>query len=116
MSLEKQIVIGEMTVGQLCDISVRTDTVIIDEGEEVSRSFHRHVVSPGDDVSGEDERVQSTANALWTPEVIAAWEAAHPAPEPEQVEPFVPDTPLVDPTEVVEEPVVEEPAVTEEGE
>tara|TARA_R110002012_G_scaffold20099_2_gene71581 strand:- start:1 stop:306 length:306 start_codon:yes stop_codon:yes gene_type:complete len=99
MSLEKQILIGEMTVGQLCDISVRTDTVIIDTDEngvskEVSRSFHRHVVSPGDDVSEEAESVQSTANALWTPEVIAAWEAAQPAPEPEP-------TP-------VEEPVVEE--------
>jgi hypothetical protein len=45
MSLEKKQVIGEMTVGQLCDISVRTDTVIIDNGEEVSRSFHRHVVA-----------------------------------------------------------------------
>jgi len=95
MSLEKQILIGEMTVGQLCDISVRTDTVIIDDGVEVSRSFHRHVVAPGDDVSGEDEKVQSTANALWTPEVISAWQAAQPAPEPE---------------------LVEEPVVTEEGE
>jgi hypothetical protein len=82
MSLEKQTVIGEMTVGQLCDISVRTDTVIIDNGEEVSRSFHRHVVAPGDDVSGEAESVQATANALWTPEVIAAWEAAQTTPEP----------------------------------
>jgi len=109
MSLEKQIVIGEMTVGQLCDISVRTDTVIIDDGVEVSRSFHRHVVSPSDDVSGEADSVQATANALWTPEVIAAWEAAQPAPVEEPVvEPFVPDTPLVDPTEVVEEPVTTE--------
>ena len=83
MSLEKKQVIGEMTVGQLCDISVRTDTVIIDEGVEVSRAFHRHVVAPGDDVSGEADSVQSTVNALWTPEVIAAWEAAHPAPTPE---------------------------------
>ncbi len=86
MSLLKQIAIGEMTVGQLCDISVRTDTVIIDDGAEVSRSFHRHVVAPGDDVSGEAESVQATANALWTPEVIAAWEAAKPAPTPEPVE------------------------------
>tara|TARA_B100000902_G_scaffold239372_1_gene226672 strand:- start:14 stop:304 length:291 start_codon:yes stop_codon:yes gene_type:complete len=86
MSLEKKQVIGEMTVGQLCDISVRTDTVIIDDGEEVSRSFHRHVVTPGSDVSGESDSVQATASALWTPEVIAAWEASQPAPEPELVE------------------------------
>ena len=94
MSLDKQIIIGEMSVGQLYDISIRTDTVITDNGEEVSRSFHRHVVSPGDDVSEEADSVQSVANSLWTPEVISAWEAAQPAPEP----------------------VVEEPVVTEEGE
>ncbi len=76
-----------MEIGELCNISVRTDTVIIDDGVEVSRSFHRHVVAPGDDVSGEAESVQSTANALWTPEVIAAWEAAKPAPEPAVEEP-----------------------------
>lgn len=102
MSLEKKQVIGEMTVGQLCDISVRTDTVIIDDDVEVSRSFHRHVVTPGSDVSGEAESVQATANALWTPEVITSWEAAQPTPEPieepEPSEPFVPDTPLEDPT------------------
>ena len=86
MSLEKKQVIGEMTVGQLCDISVRTDTVIIDDGEEVSRSFHRHVVTPGSDVSGEAESVQATANALWTSEVLEAWQAAQPAPEPEPIE------------------------------
>ena len=94
MSLEKKQVIGLIEVGELCNISVRTDTLIIDDGAEVSRSFHRHVIAPGDDVSGEAESVKSVANALWTPEVIAAWEAAQPAPEPEP-------TP-------VEEPVVEE--------
>lgn len=83
MSLEKKQIIGQMEVGELCNISVRTDTVIIDDGVEVSRSFHRHVVAPGDDVSGEAESVQATANALWTPEVISAWEAAQPAPAPE---------------------------------
>ena len=99
MSLEKKQVIGQMEVGELCNISVRTDTVIIDDGEEVSRSFHRHVVSPGDDVSGEADSVQATASALWTSEVIAAWEAAQPEPTPDPIE----------------EPV-EEPVVTEEGE
>ena len=86
-----------MEIGELCDISVRTDTVIIDDAVEVSRSFHRHVLSPGDDVNGEADSVQATANALWTPEVIAAWEAAHPAPAPEP-EPG---------PELIEEPVEE---------
>ena len=76
MALEKKEITGSMEVGELGAISVRTDTVITDDGTEVSRSFHRKVVSPGDDVSGEDSRVQAVANAVWTDEVVAAWEAA----------------------------------------
>ena len=57
-------------------IQVRTDTVIERDGVEVSRSFHRHVVAPGDDVSGEDSSVQTVANAVHTAEVIAAYKAA----------------------------------------
>ena len=52
MQLEKKPIIGGMTVGELGDISVRTDTVISEDSKELNRSFHRHVVSPGDDVSG----------------------------------------------------------------
>ena len=76
MALEKKEITGSMEVGDLGAISVRTDTVITDDGTEVSRSFHRKVISPGDDVSGEDARVQAVANAVWTDEVVAAWEAA----------------------------------------
>jgi hypothetical protein len=76
MALEKKEITGSMEVGELGAISVRTDTVITDDGTEVSRAFHRKVVSPGDDVSGEDARVQAVANAVWTSEVVAAWEAA----------------------------------------
>lgn len=60
-------------------ISVRTDTVIKDDGSEISRSFHRHVIAPTDDISGEDARVQAVANSLWTDEVKAAYTASLPA-------------------------------------
>ena len=76
MALTKSTTIGEMNVGELGAISVRTDTVISEDSKELNRSFHRHVVSPGDDVSGEDARVKSVADALRTPEVIAAYKAA----------------------------------------
>ena len=79
MALEKKEITGSMEVGELGAISVRTDTVITDDGTEVSRAFHRKVVSPGDDVSGEDARVQAVANAVWTDEVVAAWNAAQSA-------------------------------------
>ena len=60
-------------------INVRTDTVIERDGVEISRSFHRHVVVPGQDVSGEDVSVQTVANAVHTAEVIAAFKAAQPS-------------------------------------
>ena len=79
MALEKTQVIGSMEIGELSQISVRTDTVIKDDGNEISRSFHRHVVVPTDDVSGEDARVQAVANSLWTDEVKAQYQASLPA-------------------------------------
>ena len=79
MALEKINEIGEMNVGANSVISVRTDTVIKDDGAEVSRSFHRHVVVTTDHVSGEDARVQAVANSLWTDEVKAQYQASLPA-------------------------------------
>ena len=79
MALNKIIEIGEMNVGANSVISVRTDTVIQDDGVEISRSFHRHCLVPTDDVSGEDARVQAVANSLWTDEVKAAYTASLPA-------------------------------------
>ena len=57
-------------------IQVRTATIIEKDGVEISRTFHRHIVSPGDDVSNEDPKVQTIANALFTEELIAEYQAA----------------------------------------
>lgn len=62
-------------VGPFRAVQVRTATVIERDGEEISRSFHRHVVSAGDDYSNEDAEVQAICAAVHTPEVIAAYEA-----------------------------------------
>lgn len=62
-------------VGQFKHIQIRTATVIEEDGVELSRSFHRHVVAPGDDVSGESAEVQAIAAAVHTADVVAAYEA-----------------------------------------
>ena len=62
-------------VGDYKHIQVRTATVIERDGVEISRSFNRHVVAPGDDVSGESTEVQAIAAAVHTAEVIAAYQA-----------------------------------------
>ena len=81
MALEKNIVVGQIEVGENGSIGLRTDTVVTDDGTEISRNFHRKVLAPGDDVSGEDAKVQAVAGAVWTDEVVAAAQAAAAAEE-----------------------------------
>lgn len=57
-------------------IQIRTTTVLEENGAELARTYHRHVVVPGQDVSGEIQEVQDIAAALWTDEVIAAYQAS----------------------------------------
>ena len=65
-------------------IQVRTATVIRRDGVEISRSFHRHVVAPNDDITGESAEVQAICNAVHTQAVKDAY-AAHLAAQSEGV-------------------------------
>jgi hypothetical protein len=47
------------------NIQVRTATIILRDDVEISRSFHRHVLAQGDDLSGQDPKVVAIANAVW---------------------------------------------------
>lgn len=60
-------------------IQVRTATVVMKDGKEIARSFHRHVVQPGDDLSGQDPKVVAIANAVHTPEIVTAFQAKRAA-------------------------------------
>jgi len=62
-------------VGPYKHVQVRTATVIEKDGEEISRSFHRHVVEPGANTAGESAEVQGICATVHTAEVIAAYEA-----------------------------------------
>ena len=57
-------------------IQIRTTTVVEEGGVELARNHHRHVVVPGDDVTGEVQEVQDIAAALWTADVISAYQAS----------------------------------------
>jgi len=79
MGLEKISVVDCIEViGNGC-VQVRTRTSIMEVGKEVGGAFHRHVVVPGDDYSGEDARVQAICAATHTADVIAAYKAAQAA-------------------------------------
>ena len=74
MAITKEIEIAKIeVVGEYKAVQVATDTVIKEDGTEISRSRHRHVVHSNMDISGEDAEVQAVANAVWTDAVKSAW-------------------------------------------
>jgi hypothetical protein len=83
--LEKQIIIDQIEVLESDHIQVRQATRIMEDGRELSKSYHRHVLSPGDPLEGQDERVQAVAQAVWTDEVVDAYRASQLVEGPDQV-------------------------------
>jgi hypothetical protein len=76
MALTETTKVDQVELVETNHIQVRTATIIERDGEELSRSYHRHVLAPGDDVASEDPKVQAIASAVWTEEVIAAYQAS----------------------------------------
>ena len=66
-------------VGEFKAIQIRTKTAVLEDGVELSSSFHRHVVTAGDDYSAESADVQAICELMHTDEVIAAYQAAQAA-------------------------------------
>jgi len=90
MALTKETVVDKIEVLEDGQIQVRTATRFLEDGTQLSQSFHRHVLSPstktgdtwGDtDISGEDARVQAIATATWTAEVKTAYQEQQDANE-----------------------------------
>jgi hypothetical protein len=76
MALEKVIVVDKIEVIENGCVQVRTKTAIMEDGKQISGTFHRHVVAPGDDYSGEDARVQAICSVTHTAAVVSAYQAA----------------------------------------
>ena len=74
MAITKETVQDKIeVVGDFKHIQVRTATVITDDGEELSRSFHRHVVSPDSDSTNESSDVKAMVAQFHTDEVKKAY-------------------------------------------
>jgi len=74
MALTENTSIDKIEVVQDWNIQVRQATIIERDGEFVSRTFHRWVLTPDSDISGQEQKVQDICNAAWTDEVKAAYE------------------------------------------
>tara|TARA_R100000426_G_C4793726_1_gene99688 strand:- start:58 stop:309 length:252 start_codon:yes stop_codon:yes gene_type:complete len=74
MSLTEETVQDKIEiVGDYKMVQVRTATIIKKDGTEISRSFHRHVVAPNADISGESAEVQAICNIVHTDAIKAAY-------------------------------------------
>ena len=73
MALEKKITYDYEVRTEYKHIQERQRTAIIEDGKELSFSYHRRVLTPDADVSGESDELKGMASALWTDEVKTAW-------------------------------------------
>ena len=75
MSLTKQTVVDQITVTENGIVLYREATRIMEDGQQLSQTYHRTSLTPGQDLTGVPANVVAICNAAWTPEVIAAYQA-----------------------------------------
>ena len=75
MALTKEQVIDKIEIVENGIMQVRQVTKIMEDGKQLSSSYHRWSFEPGSDVSEQPANVQAIATAAWTPAVIAAYQA-----------------------------------------
>ena len=81
MSLTKTTAIDQITVQENGTIMYREATRIMEDGNQISQTFHRSSLTPAQDLTGVPANVVAICNAAWTAEVIAAYQAAIAATE-----------------------------------
>ena len=75
MSLTKTTTVDQITVQENGIILYREATRIMEDGQQLSQTYHRTSLTPGQDLAGQPANVAAICNAAWTPEVIAAYKA-----------------------------------------
>jgi hypothetical protein len=81
MALTKETVVDQITVTENGIVLYREAIRIMEDGVQLSQTFHRTSLIPGQDIADQPQKVQDICNVAWTPEVIAAYEAQQAAQE-----------------------------------
>jgi len=81
MSLTKTTTVDQITVQENGSILYREATRIMEDGNQISQTYHRSSLTPAQDLTGVPANVVAICNAAWTAEVIAAYQAAQVAAE-----------------------------------
>ena len=79
MSLTKQTVVDQITVTENGIILYREATRIMEDGNQISQTYHRSSLTPAQDLTGVPANVVAICNTAWTAEVIAAYQTAQAA-------------------------------------
>jgi hypothetical protein len=79
MALTKEKVIDQITVTENGTVLVREVTRIMEDGNEISKQYHRSSFAPSSDVSAQPQNVQDICNIAWTQEIITAYQAQQEA-------------------------------------
>jgi hypothetical protein len=75
MAITERTEIDKIEIVDTWHIQVRQANIVERDGAQIARTFHRWTLNPDSDISTQEQRVQDIANAAWTPEVVAAYEA-----------------------------------------
>jgi DNA-binding transcriptional LysR family regulator len=76
MSLTKTTTVDQITITENGIVLYREATRIMEDLNEISKTFHRSSLAPGQDLTGQPEQVIAICNVAWTPEVIAAYKTS----------------------------------------
>ena len=79
MSLTKQTVVDQITVTENGTVMYRQATRIMEDGNQISQTYHRSSLTPAQDLTGVPTNVVAICNTVWTAEVVAAYQAAEAA-------------------------------------
>ena len=79
MSLTKSTVVDQITITEDGSVFYREATRIMEDGNELSKTYHRSSLTPAQDLTGVPANVVAICNTAWTAEVIAAYQAAEAA-------------------------------------
>jgi hypothetical protein len=73
MALTEKKIIDLIEVLENGCLQIREANIVERDGVAIAKTFHRYVLSPGDDVSGKEEKIQNIAAAVWTPEILQSY-------------------------------------------
>jgi hypothetical protein len=79
MAITKEKVIDQITVTENGIVLYREATRIMEDGNKLSKTYHRTSLTPAQDLTGQPANVVAICNVAWTPEVIAAYQAQQEA-------------------------------------